>query len=52
MSIKSENEWNKMTQGLSLYNQVFIVDDIPINNPELIPYKEFYLKAYYYRFKE
>ena len=39
-------------QGLFLYNQVFIVDDIPINNPELIPYKEFCLKAYYYRFKE
>ena len=52
MSITTEEAWNKMMQEISAFDRVLLVDDMKIHNVELLPYKEFYLKAYYYKLKE
>lgn len=45
--LNTKKEWEKFIGNISNKN-VCIVDDVPIVNEEVKPYKEFYLKTYYF----
>lgn len=45
--LNTDKEWERLISNIS-NKSVCIVDDVPINNKEVKPYKEFYLKAYYF----
>jgi len=45
--LNTSKEWDKFIRHI-LNKNVCIVDDVPIDNEEVKPYKEFYLKTYYF----
>jgi hypothetical protein len=45
--MNKEAEWRKLYQRIEKSN-VIIRDDVNIENAEIVPYKEFYLKTYFY----
>ena len=51
MSILTQPAWDKMIASTK-NKKVVIYDDVPVKNTEVLPYKLFYLKVYYYLLKE
>jgi len=51
MNIFTRQDWDKMSESLRR-KTVVIYDDIKIINQEVLPYKMFYLKTYYYHLKD
>ena len=51
MSILTQPAWDKLIASTK-NKKVVIYDDVPVNNTEVLPYKLFYLKVYYYLLKE
>ena len=51
MSILTQLAWDKMIASTK-NKKVVIYDDAPVKNTEVLPYKLFYLKVYYYLLKE
>ena len=47
MAVTSKTEWDKILSSVNS-KRVVLMDDIPIENAEVDPYKQFFLKAYYY----
>ena len=45
--LNTKMEWEKLIHNIS-NKTVCIVDDVPVVNEEVKPYKTFYLKTYYY----
>lgn len=45
--LNTKKEWERLLNSISNKN-ICIVDDVPIDNEEIKPYKEFYLKTYYF----
>lgn len=45
--LNTEKEWEKLRSKIS-NKVVCIIDDVPLDNEEMKPYKDFYLKAYYF----
>lgn len=45
--LNTKREWERLISNIS-NKRVCIVDDVSIENEEVIPYKDFYLKAYYF----
>ena len=45
--INTKKEWERLISNVS-NKSVCIVDDVPVVNEEVRPYKEFYLKTYYF----
>ena len=45
--LNTKKEWGRLISNITNKN-VCIVDDVPIVNEEVKPYKEFYLKTYYF----
>ena len=47
MKMNKEMEWHKLFKKVENAN-IIIKDDISIENVEIVPYKDFYLKTYFY----
>ena len=45
--LNTKKEWERLINNIT-NKIVCIVDDVPIDNDEVKPYKEFYLKTYYF----
>ena len=45
LRLKTDKEWKRLYDLVS-GKTVCIIDDVPIDNEELIPYKDFYVKVY------
>lgn len=52
MAINNPSKWEEFESLVSRSREVFIIDDIDLQNDELKPFKEFYLKAYSYKIKK
>ena len=52
MNIRKEEDWKLLEENISKLEKVIIEDDIEIKNPELNEYKLFFLKTYFWRFKQ
>lgn len=52
MAINNPSKWAEFESLVSRSYAVYIIDDIDLQNEELKPIKEFYLKAYSYKIKK
>ena len=44
-------EWELLFERVA-NKDAFILDDVPVSNSEMLPYKQFYLSVYYYRISQ
>ena len=49
--LSTKSEWNKLFEIIT-NKVVCIVDDVPVQNEEMRPYKMFYLKTYIYNLSQ
>ncbi|MCQ2512992.1 MAG: hypothetical protein MJ092_06385 [Lachnospiraceae bacterium] len=52
VEMRDESDWLNMLKKIDSCNTVVLVDNMPLQNAELVPYKEFYMKTYYYTLKQ
>lgn len=49
LGIISQEEWDNVLDECEQYSLVYLKDDVPITNVEIAPYKEMYIKTYYWK---
>lgn len=52
VEMTDEKAWLEFLESLEHYKSVVLIDDLPLQNNELLSYKEFYLKTYYFVMKK
>ena len=48
LQVISEEEWNSVMKECEQYHIVYLKDDVLIVNEEIFPFKEMYIKVYYW----
>ena len=51
LRMNRKEEWDKLLKKVENHD-VYIQDDVPMSNPEMEPYKKFYLGAYFFTFSK